>query len=547
MCRNSYRNLEPIKAASILGLWHIMDFIGPIKLTLKGGRRRLTQMSNIYMQEPTTKGKVGMKTTVGDVELELWAKETPKACRNFIPLYQPKPNSRTINRHRPQPQPPRPPQTASPKTTISKVLITNWLASLKTKNQENSSVITPGYRELGEGSHPLIVKKSISHDKAETCQPDALVGMCMALKECQECLGLERKCPKMSKRIDCKEHLCDLNKGARAQASQSVSQSKKVCFQSKNCHSSPLWHTDRCWMRDSSSANETDMVQPTEKSTRLAYIRDPTIGLQSSVKDSVSKSKHRRHIAQNWVAAKSDKSDYIELDTRPFSMIRPKALNEVAVSLEYKNFRLGVRMIDHSVVRLRIIDVLSYHWCTVSTGRENSRKRVRLGIGHGAEETRARSGYEPDDPLIHGDHPSFESPRQGYVGRHVQKHDKQIKPLDHVSIERAASQGSAGTSTESPLFFAGTHCRNAARLSDVHFARVRDLGGGAWTIDVAASSDRLTPFQSRRYLPLSVDVGFSKQIGRDEFGKLHEAWAWPSGSFVDPVPLPVSVENRFGR
>ncbi|OAD52440.1 Peptidyl-prolyl cis-trans isomerase CWC27 like protein [Eufriesea mexicana] len=27
-----------------------------------------------------------MKTTVGDVELELWAKETPKACRNFLPL-----------------------------------------------------------------------------------------------------------------------------------------------------------------------------------------------------------------------------------------------------------------------------------------------------------------------------------------------------------------------------------------------------------------------------------------------------------------------------
>ncbi|OAD58389.1 Peptidyl-prolyl cis-trans isomerase CWC27 like protein [Eufriesea mexicana] len=27
-----------------------------------------------------------MKTTVGDVELELWAKETAKACRNFIPL-----------------------------------------------------------------------------------------------------------------------------------------------------------------------------------------------------------------------------------------------------------------------------------------------------------------------------------------------------------------------------------------------------------------------------------------------------------------------------
>lgn len=25
-----------------------------------------------------------MKTTVGDIDLELWTKETPKACRNFI-------------------------------------------------------------------------------------------------------------------------------------------------------------------------------------------------------------------------------------------------------------------------------------------------------------------------------------------------------------------------------------------------------------------------------------------------------------------------------
>ncbi|OAD52295.1 Peptidyl-prolyl cis-trans isomerase CWC27 like protein [Eufriesea mexicana] len=29
---------------------------------------------------------VTMKTTVGDIELELWAKETPKTCRNFIQL-----------------------------------------------------------------------------------------------------------------------------------------------------------------------------------------------------------------------------------------------------------------------------------------------------------------------------------------------------------------------------------------------------------------------------------------------------------------------------
>jgi len=27
-----------------------------------------------------------MKTTVGDIDLELWTKEAPKACRNFIQL-----------------------------------------------------------------------------------------------------------------------------------------------------------------------------------------------------------------------------------------------------------------------------------------------------------------------------------------------------------------------------------------------------------------------------------------------------------------------------
>ncbi|OAD59459.1 Peptidyl-prolyl cis-trans isomerase CWC27 like protein [Eufriesea mexicana] len=80
------KDLETIKEAIIMVLWHIMDFIGPIKPMSKGGKRRLTNMSNIYMQELATKGKVVMKTTVGDVELELWAKETPKACRNFIQL-----------------------------------------------------------------------------------------------------------------------------------------------------------------------------------------------------------------------------------------------------------------------------------------------------------------------------------------------------------------------------------------------------------------------------------------------------------------------------
>lgn len=43
-------------------------------------------MSNIYVNEPATNGKVILKTTVGEIEVELWSKETPKACRNFVQL-----------------------------------------------------------------------------------------------------------------------------------------------------------------------------------------------------------------------------------------------------------------------------------------------------------------------------------------------------------------------------------------------------------------------------------------------------------------------------
>ncbi|KAI8319610.1 cyclophilin-like protein [Martensiomyces pterosporus] len=43
-------------------------------------------MSNIYVNEPPTSGKVVLETTAGDIEIELWCKETPKACRNFIQL-----------------------------------------------------------------------------------------------------------------------------------------------------------------------------------------------------------------------------------------------------------------------------------------------------------------------------------------------------------------------------------------------------------------------------------------------------------------------------
>ncbi|XP_075215510.1 spliceosome-associated protein CWC27 homolog [Lycorma delicatula] len=43
-------------------------------------------MSSIYVQEPPTSGKILFKTTVGDLDIELWSKETPKACRNFVQL-----------------------------------------------------------------------------------------------------------------------------------------------------------------------------------------------------------------------------------------------------------------------------------------------------------------------------------------------------------------------------------------------------------------------------------------------------------------------------
>ena len=43
-------------------------------------------MSNIYMTEPPTSGKLLLSTSKGDIEIDLWAKETPKACRNIIAL-----------------------------------------------------------------------------------------------------------------------------------------------------------------------------------------------------------------------------------------------------------------------------------------------------------------------------------------------------------------------------------------------------------------------------------------------------------------------------
>eukprot|EP00208_Stichococcus_sp_RCC1054_P002393 CAMPEP_0206142266 /NCGR_PEP_ID=MMETSP1473-20131121/16191_1 /ASSEMBLY_ACC=CAM_ASM_001109 /TAXON_ID=1461547 /ORGANISM="Stichococcus sp, Strain RCC1054" /LENGTH=259 /DNA_ID=CAMNT_0053537195 /DNA_START=213 /DNA_END=989 /DNA_ORIENTATION=+ len=43
-------------------------------------------MSSIYEIAPPTKGKVLLKTTLGDIDIELWPKEAPKAVRNFLQL-----------------------------------------------------------------------------------------------------------------------------------------------------------------------------------------------------------------------------------------------------------------------------------------------------------------------------------------------------------------------------------------------------------------------------------------------------------------------------
>eukprot|EP00941_MAST-03F_sp_MAST-3F-sp1_P001754 g1754.t1 len=43
-------------------------------------------MSSIYIREPPTHGKVVIRTTFGDIDIELWPKEAPLACRNFAQL-----------------------------------------------------------------------------------------------------------------------------------------------------------------------------------------------------------------------------------------------------------------------------------------------------------------------------------------------------------------------------------------------------------------------------------------------------------------------------
>ncbi|KAJ2708716.1 Peptidyl-prolyl isomerase cwc27, partial [Coemansia spiralis] len=43
-------------------------------------------MSSVYVSEPPTRGQVVLETTAGDLVIELWSKEAPKACRNFVQL-----------------------------------------------------------------------------------------------------------------------------------------------------------------------------------------------------------------------------------------------------------------------------------------------------------------------------------------------------------------------------------------------------------------------------------------------------------------------------
>ena len=43
-------------------------------------------LSSGYATEPQTSGKVLMKTSIGDLDIELWGKQCPMATRNFIQL-----------------------------------------------------------------------------------------------------------------------------------------------------------------------------------------------------------------------------------------------------------------------------------------------------------------------------------------------------------------------------------------------------------------------------------------------------------------------------
>jgi len=43
-------------------------------------------MSQMYIMEPPTNGKIVLRTSAGDIDIELWPKEAPLATRNFVQL-----------------------------------------------------------------------------------------------------------------------------------------------------------------------------------------------------------------------------------------------------------------------------------------------------------------------------------------------------------------------------------------------------------------------------------------------------------------------------
>merc|ERR1712142_1359162 len=44
------------------------------------------KMSQMYIMEPPTHGKLVLRTSAGDIDIELWPKEAPLATRNFVQL-----------------------------------------------------------------------------------------------------------------------------------------------------------------------------------------------------------------------------------------------------------------------------------------------------------------------------------------------------------------------------------------------------------------------------------------------------------------------------
>ncbi|KAL8283132.1 hypothetical protein RQP46_005910 [Phenoliferia psychrophenolica] len=47
---------------------------------------RESKMGTVVVTEPITSGLVLLKTSIGDISIELWPREAPKACRNFVQL-----------------------------------------------------------------------------------------------------------------------------------------------------------------------------------------------------------------------------------------------------------------------------------------------------------------------------------------------------------------------------------------------------------------------------------------------------------------------------